>query len=65
MHSAIIRAVKPTLVAPGNATADAAPETGSCCGVTACCTPAESAEDPALTVSQAKTQAGCGCQSQS
>ncbi|GIH23549.1 arsenite S-adenosylmethyltransferase [Acrocarpospora phusangensis] len=61
MHSAIIRAIKPTRVVP----ADTAQEAGSCCGVTACCTSAESAEIHALTVSQAKTQAGCGCQSQS
>ena len=47
MHSAIIRASKPT--------ADA------CCGVNACCTPAEQAVDPTATVVEAKTASGCGC----
>jgi arsenite methyltransferase len=57
MHSAIIRAVKPV-------TATANPvSAGSCCGVSACCTPAEQAADPAKTVSEAKADAGCGCQS--
>lgn len=33
----------------------------SCCGVSACCTGAEQAVDPGVTVQQAKTEAGCGC----
>ncbi|MDX6738313.1 FAD-dependent oxidoreductase [Actinocorallia sp. A-T 12471] len=32
-----------------------------CCGVSACCTDAEQALDPTVTVIQAKTDAGCGC----
>jgi SAM-dependent methyltransferase len=47
MHSAIIRASKPT--------ADA------CCGVNACCTADEQAVDPNTTVVEAKTASGCGC----
>ena len=47
MHSAIIRARKP---------ADDA-----CCGVDACCTPAERSVDPDTTVVEAKTASGCGC----
>ncbi|WP_149262081.1 FAD-dependent oxidoreductase [Actinomadura sp. K4S16] len=34
---------------------------GSCCGVSRCCTDAEQSVDPALTVTEAKTDAGCGC----
>ncbi|MFI0485713.1 FAD-dependent oxidoreductase [Actinomadura sp. 9N215] len=33
----------------------------SCCGVSACCTGAEQAVDPASTAEQAKTDAGCAC----
>lgn len=56
MHSAIIRAVKP-------ATAVNATTAGSsCCGVSACCTPAEHPVDTTKTVEQAKADAGCGCQ---
>lgn len=33
----------------------------ACCGTTACCTPGESAVDPAQTVEQAKAAAGCAC----
>jgi SAM-dependent methyltransferase len=76
MNSAIIRASKPAS-ADGKTTASmagAAPaqardpqaepgRSSSCCGVTACCTPAEQTDDPALTLTQAKTRAGCGCQS--
>ncbi|WP_141203628.1 arsenite methyltransferase [Streptomyces griseorubiginosus] len=58
MHSAIVRATKPT-TAPEP---DASATDNSCCGVTACCTPAEQATDPSLTVSEAKSAAGCGCQ---
>ncbi|MEV8528827.1 arsenite methyltransferase [Streptomyces sp. NPDC052000] len=60
MHSAIVRATKPK-------TADASPEevasAQACCGVNACCTPAESSVDATLTVTEAKTTAGCGCAS--
>ncbi|MDQ0758353.1 arsenite methyltransferase [Streptomyces canus] len=59
MHSAIVRATKPA----------AGPDTGatpatddSCCGVTACCTPSEQSTDPSVTVSEAKSAAGCACQ---
>ncbi|MGI5286520.1 arsenite methyltransferase [Nonomuraea polychroma] len=67
MHSAIVRAVKPAHADPATtvATTVATSEqraAGSCCGVSACCTPGERADDPALTVGQAKTAAGCGCQ---
>jgi SAM-dependent methyltransferase len=47
MHSAIIRARKPS------------PD--ACCGVHACCTPHEQAVNPATTVSESKSAAGCGC----
>jgi SAM-dependent methyltransferase len=47
MHSAIIRASKPT--------------THACCGVNACCTADEQAVDPTATVVEAKTASGCGC----
>jgi ubiquinone/menaquinone biosynthesis C-methylase UbiE len=57
MHSAIIRATKPAN------TVVAAVAAGSCCGVSACCTPAEQSADPARTVTEAKADAGCGCQS--
>ncbi|NUR03962.1 MAG: arsenite methyltransferase [Streptomyces sp.] len=60
MHSALVRAVKPSAAdEPGdsNATTDA------CCGVTACCTSDEQATDPSTTVDEAKTASGCGCQS--
>ena len=42
-------------------TADSAP--GSCCGTTACCTPDEQAIDPAQSPAEAKTAAGCACES--
>ncbi|MEV6104222.1 arsenite methyltransferase [Streptomyces sp. NPDC051940] len=45
MHSAIVRAAKPTTV-PLTLEPVAAVQAGSCCGVTACCTPAETAADP-------------------
>jgi ubiquinone/menaquinone biosynthesis C-methylase UbiE len=47
MHSAIIRAAKPTVDA--------------CCGVHGCCTPGERAVDPGTTVTEAKVVNGCGC----
>lgn len=62
MHSAIIRAVKP-VTATANPVTTSSATTDSCCGVSACCTPAEQAVDPSQTVSEAKTDAGCGCQS--
>ncbi|MEV6317286.1 arsenite methyltransferase [Streptomyces sp. NPDC051776] len=52
MHAAIVRATKP----------DAADATAACCGVDACCTGEERAIDPATTVAEAKTAAGCECQ---
>ncbi|MFI5798944.1 arsenite methyltransferase [Streptomyces sp. NPDC051677] len=59
MHSAIVRAVKPVAAAtPSEATESA----DACCGVNACCTPAETSADPALTVTEAKSASGCGCQ---
>ncbi len=47
MHSAIIRARKPT--------------DDSCCGVHSCCTPREHAVDTGVTVTEAKVASGCGC----
>ena len=47
MHSAIIRARKPT--------------DDSCCGVHSCCTPREHAVDTGATVTEAKVASGCGC----
>ncbi|MFE7173904.1 arsenite methyltransferase [Streptomyces sp. NPDC057616] len=65
MHSAIVRAVKP--MAEGQAAGAVTPAVSaraedSCCGVTACCTPAEQAAGPSLTVGQAKSASGCACQ---
>ena len=62
MHSAIVRASKPTTATGTDALATSAAD-GSCCGVTACCTPAEQATDPSSTVRAAKSAAGCACQS--
>ncbi|MGR6971702.1 arsenite methyltransferase [Streptomyces cynarae] len=59
MHSAIVRAVKPSAAdrtSGATATADA------CCGVAACCTAHEQATDPSTTVAEAKAASGCGCQ---
>ncbi|KUO09268.1 arsenite methyltransferase [Streptomyces sp. DSM 15324] len=58
MHSAVVRATKPT-TATG---ADACATDDSCCGISACCTPAEQATDPSVTLSEAKSTAGCACQ---
>ncbi|MGY4983431.1 arsenite methyltransferase [Streptomyces sp. 900105755] len=58
MHSAIVRATKPTIAAGPDASAT----DNSCCGVTACCTPAEQATDPSVIVSEAKSAAECACQ---
>jgi arsenite methyltransferase len=60
MHSAIIRATKPT-PHPSTATTPAT-DAAACCGVTACCAPGEHATDPTMTVTDAKTAAGCACQ---
>ncbi|MGW6145687.1 methyltransferase domain-containing protein, partial [Streptomyces sp. NPDC055140] len=57
MHSAIIRATKPTT----SNKAEASTGSDSCCGVTACCTPAEQADDPNSTVAEAKSASGCNC----
>lgn len=59
MHSAIIRATKPLAA---DAPSTAARSAGTCCGVTACCTSGETSANPALTVTEAKTASGCGCQ---
>ncbi|WP_329027036.1 arsenite methyltransferase [Streptomyces sp. NBC_00690] len=59
MHSAIVRAVKPqdtAVIAADDATASA-----ECCGVTACCTPAEQSTDSTATPAEVKSAAGCGC----
>ncbi|MFJ7497400.1 arsenite methyltransferase [Streptomyces sp. NPDC097727] len=56
MHSAIIRATKPT-------TTNITPETpASCSDAAACCTPTEEIKDPSSTVTEASTGQGCGCQ---
>jgi SAM-dependent methyltransferase len=67
MHSAIVHATKPIATATATVTTtatepDASATDDSCCGVTACCTPAEQATDPSLTVTEAKSAAGCSCQ---
>lgn len=49
---------------PDDATGEAESERGeasACCGVTACCSHDEAATQPGVTVSEAKTAAGCGC----
>lgn len=58
MHSAIVRAGKPAAATSPEATEPA----DACCGVSACCTHAETATDPAVTVTEAKAASGCGCQ---
>ncbi|MEU3839295.1 arsenite methyltransferase [Streptomyces sp. NPDC028635] len=60
MHSAIVRAAKP---APADTSAAAEEAADVCCGVNACCTPAEKSAHPALTVSEAKSASQCGCRS--
>jgi SAM-dependent methyltransferase len=62
MHSAIIRAAKPINTAEHPGTADSG-TASACCGVNACCSPNENPVDPTTTLAQAKTAAGCGCQS--
>jgi SAM-dependent methyltransferase len=59
MHSAIIRATKPRTEPQASRTTGSA---DACCGVNACCTPAETSADPDVTVTEAKTASGCGCQ---
>lgn len=60
MHSAIVRAIKPATATQQDAgRAEAAAE--ACCGVTACCTPAEQTTTPGVTVSEAKAASGCAC----
>jgi arsenite methyltransferase len=59
MHSAIVRATKPTATDTPTATTKPA---DACCGVNACCSSGETSADPALTVTEAKTASGCGCQ---
>ncbi|MGW1256065.1 arsenite methyltransferase [Streptomyces sp. NPDC002513] len=59
MHSAVVRAVKPSSVIEVNGSS----ATAACCGVTACCTSGEQAADPSTTVAEAKAASGCGCQS--
>ncbi|MEV7239276.1 arsenite methyltransferase [Streptomyces sp. NPDC051020] len=59
MHSAIVRATKPVTAERARPTAESS---DACCGVYACCTPAETSVDPALTVTESKTASGCGCQ---
>ncbi|MFJ9543486.1 arsenite methyltransferase [Streptomyces sp. NPDC101225] len=66
MHSAVVRARKP--MAQAKAAGAVGPAAGaraedSCCGVTACCTPAEEAADPSLTADEAKSASGCACRS--
>ncbi|RSO06267.1 arsenite S-adenosylmethyltransferase [Streptomyces sp. WAC 05379] len=59
MHSALVRAVKPSVEdEPG----DSAAATDACCGVTSCCTSDERTTDPSTTVAEAKAASGCGCQ---
>ncbi|MET7381738.1 arsenite methyltransferase [Streptomyces sp. NPDC005526] len=58
MHSAIVRATKPLNTDAPTATAEA-PD--ACCGVSACCAPAETSTGPAPTLTEAKTASGCGC----
>ncbi|MGV9235658.1 arsenite methyltransferase [Streptomyces nigra] len=63
MHSAIVRATKAATTATGPGAPAARSADGSCCGVSACCTPAEETVDPAVGVDEAKSAAGCGCTS--
>jgi arsenite methyltransferase len=63
MHSAIIRATKPTNTPEQAGTTTSSSTASTCCGVNACCTADENPLDPTTTVAQAKTAAGRGCQS--
>ncbi|MEU0677688.1 arsenite methyltransferase [Streptomyces sp. NPDC006172] len=60
MHSAIVRATKPVTT---DTSSEAGESPDACCGVNACCTPAEAAVDPAQTITEAKAASGCGCTS--
>ncbi|WP_269855549.1 arsenite methyltransferase [Streptomyces sp. RPT161] len=62
MHSAIVRATKPTADLEQTLAADNEPSASVCCGVSACGTPAEQAVNPTTTIADAKTASGCGCQ---
>ncbi|MGW1620891.1 arsenite methyltransferase [Streptomyces sp. NPDC002172] len=59
MHSATVRATKPTAATEAT---EAKEPSDACCGVNSCCTPAETSTDPAVTVTDAKAASGCGCQ---
>lgn len=59
MHSAIIHASKPAAADPSSEEPESA---DACCGVNACCTSGESSQDSARSVTEAKTESGCGCQ---
>ncbi|WP_432194453.1 arsenite methyltransferase [Streptomyces sp. bgisy027] len=58
MHSAVVRAVKPS---GSEESDDSATRAHACCGVTDCCTSDERTADPSSTVAQAKAASGCGC----
>ncbi|MFI2206949.1 arsenite methyltransferase [Streptomyces sp. NPDC020192] len=60
MHSAIVRATKPVTT---DTSSEAEESPDACCGVNACCTPAEAAVDPVQTATEAKAASGCGCTS--
>ncbi|MPY61504.1 arsenite methyltransferase [Streptomyces spongiae] len=62
MHSAIVRATKPLTGSTSTESVEAAESAGACCGVSACCTSAESSVDSAVTVTEAKAASGCACQ---
>ncbi|MFK0282316.1 arsenite methyltransferase [Streptomyces sp. NPDC090499] len=64
LHSAVVRAVKPSGAAEESGSATTA---GSCRGVSACCTSDEQAGDPSTTAASTtvvvvKAASGCGCQ---
>jgi catechol 2,3-dioxygenase-like lactoylglutathione lyase family enzyme len=44
-----------------DATGEGGSEASACCGVTACCSHDEQSTEPGVTVTEAKTAAGCGC----
>ncbi|MFE4625256.1 hypothetical protein [Streptomyces mirabilis] len=59
MHSAVGRATKPQTETQASHTTGSA---DACYGVNTCCTPAEPSADPGVTVTEAKTASGRGCQ---